>query len=153
HEDQFGRLSMWRAYAPKNGVAFVLRNGPFVAESNALQAFTSPVAYATRDAFLPFFEELVSGIEGHVGLLADLGGAFVHDTLINVFKVAVQSTKHPAFKEEREWRVIYDPTRLQRLDKMTEQQLERVPTEVISLSGVPQRVYSIPFRNYPEEGF
>lgn len=153
HEDQFGRLSMWRAYAPKNGVAFVLRNGPFVSESNALQAFTSPVIYATKDAFLPSFEEVVVAIEQNVEFLTGLGGAFVHDMLINVFKFAVQSTKHPAFKEEREWRVIYDPTRLQRLGQMTDDQLKRVPTEIMSLGGVPQRVYSIPFQNYPDEGF
>jgi hypothetical protein len=153
HEDQFGRLSMWRAYAPKNGVAFVLRNNPFVSESNALQAFTSPVVYAMKDAFLPSFEEVVSGIEQNIDLLASMGGAPVHDILINMFKFAVQSTKHPAFKEEREWRVIYDPVRLQRLDQMTGEQLKRVPTKVMSLGGVPQRIYSIPFQNYPDEGF
>lgn len=153
HEDRFGRLSMWRAYAPKNGVAFVLKNNPFISESNALQAFTSPVLYALRDGFLPSFDELVTRIEGHLELLADLGGAFVHDSLINTFKFAIQSTKHPAFQEEREWRVIYDPTRLQRADNMTEEQQRRVPSEVLSLGGVPQRVYAIPFQNYPEEGF
>lgn len=153
HEDRFGRLSMWRAYAPKNGVAFVLHNKPFVSESNAIQAFTSPVMYAERDSFLPSFEEVVVGIEKNIDLLAGLGGAFVHDTLIRVFKFAIQSTKHPSFKEEREWRVIYDPTRLQREGLMTDQQLQRIPTEVMSLGGVPQRVYAIPFKDYPEEGF
>lgn len=153
HEDRFGRLSMWRAYAPKNGVAFILRSNPFVSDSNALQAFTTPVMYAEPNDFLPSFEEVVSGIEQNIDLLINMGGAAVHDTLIRVFKFAIQSTKHPAFREEREWRVIYDPTRLQREGLMTEQQLERIPTEIMSLGGVPQRVYSIPFQNYPEEGF
>jgi hypothetical protein len=153
HEDQFGRLSMWRAYAPRNGIAFVLRNSPFVNDSNALQAFTSPVVYATKDAFLASFEELVVGIEQNIDLVVGLGGAAVHDLLISVFKFAVQSTKHPAFREEREWRVIYDPTRLQRLDAMTDEQQRRIPTEIMSLNGVPQRVYSIPFQDYPDEGF
>lgn len=61
HEDRYGRLSMWRAYAPKNGIAFILRNTPFVVESNALQAFTSPVLYVEPEAFLPYFEEIVIG--------------------------------------------------------------------------------------------
>lgn len=153
HEDRFGRLSMWRAYAPKNGVAFVLRNQPFVTESNALQAFTSPVLYAMREGFLPSFEDLANRIEENVDLLAGFGGAFVHDSLMSVFKFAVQSTKHPAFMEEREWRVIYDPMKLHRSELMTEEQQRRVPTEIMSLGGVPQRTYSIPFQNYPEEGF
>lgn len=153
HEDRFGRLSMWRAYAPKNGIAFVLRNTPFVSESNALRAFTSPVVYAMPTDFLSSFEELVTGIEANSDLLKEMGGAAVHDILINVFKFGVQSTKHPSFKEEREWRVIYNPTRLQRSGQMTDEQLKRVPTEIMSLGGVPQRVYSIPFQDHPAEGF
>lgn len=62
HEDRYGRLSMWRAYAPNNGVAFILRNTPFVAESNALQTFTSPVLYAEPEDFLTYFEEIVGGL-------------------------------------------------------------------------------------------
>src|SRR3546814_931439 len=30
HEDKYGRLSMWRAYAPKNGVACILKNTQLV---------------------------------------------------------------------------------------------------------------------------
>jgi len=153
HEDKFGRLSMWRAYAPKDGVAFVFSNGPFMRESNALHAFTSPVAYAMPDDFQPAFEEVVASIEKNIELLAPLGGQCVHDLLMNAFQFAVQSTKHPSFKEEREWRVIYSPARIRREGAMTEEHQRRIPTEILSLGGVPQRVYSIPFRDYPDEGF
>ncbi|NYT78084.1 DUF2971 domain-containing protein [Alcaligenaceae bacterium] len=153
HEDKFGRLSMWRAYAPKNGVAFILNNRPFICESNALNAFTSPVAYSTREDFQPAFQEVVSSIENNIETLQHLGAKQVHDRLLNAFRFAVQSTKHPAFKEEREWRVIYSPTLLLRDGRLTEEQGKRVPTEIMTLGGVPQRVYAIPCRDYPEEGF
>jgi hypothetical protein len=153
HEDKFGRLSMWRAYAPKDGVAFIMNNGPFLCESHALNAFTSPVAYAMPEDFQPAFQEVVDSIERNVEMLKPLGGQFVYDTLMGTFRLAVQSTKHPSFKEEREWRVIYSPTLLQRDGELTEKQLTRVPTEIMSLGGVPQRVYAIPFRNHPEDGF
>ncbi|RYG94611.1 MAG: DUF2971 domain-containing protein [Alphaproteobacteria bacterium] len=152
HEDAFGRLSMWRAYAPKDGVAFVLNNHPFVSESDALNAFTSPVAYALEGDFQPYFAEMVERIEAAIDDIIPLGGSFVHDSLMQIFRFAVQSTKHPAFKEEREWRVIYSPTLLAREEKLTDDQMERVPTDIVSLGGVPQRVYSIMFRDYPEEG-
>lgn len=153
HEDKFGRLSMWRAYAPKDGVAFILNNRPFISESNALNAFTSPVAYAMPDDFQPAFQEVVLSIEQNIGMLKPFGGKFVHDMLLNAFRFAVQSTKHPAFKEEREWRVVYSPTLLQQDGRLTQQQLARVPTEIMTLGSVPQRVYAIPFRDYPDEGF
>jgi hypothetical protein len=153
HENNFGRLSMWRAYAPKNGVAFIMNNDPFLCESDALGAFTSPVAYAMPDGFQPAFEEVVAAVEANIDTIKPLGGQFVHDMLMRAFRFAVQSTKHPSFKEEREWRVIYSPSLLHKENLLTEQQMSRVPTEIMSLGGVPQRVFAIPFVDYPDEGF
>ena len=45
-EDRYGRLSMWRAYGGDVNVAFVMNGAPFVGDSDALMAFTSPVFYA-----------------------------------------------------------------------------------------------------------
>lgn len=153
HEDAFGRLSMWRAYAPKDGVAFILNNGPFLSESNALNAYSSPVVYATADEYRVPFEEFVASIEANIETLRPFGGQFVHDMVVTAFRFAVQSTKHPSFKEEREWRVLYTPTILLRNGAMTDTQLQRIPTEIMSLGGVPQRVYAVPFRDHPDEGF
>lgn len=153
HEDRFGRLSMWRAYAAKDGVAFVMKNTPFLNESNALQAFSSPVSYATPEDFQPTFEEVVYSIETNIGFVKQMGGHAVHEMLMHAFRFAVQSTKHPAFQEEKEWRVIYTPTILGVQGDITPQQMERVPTRILSINGVPQRVYSIPFRDYPDDGF
>lgn len=152
-EDAFGRLSMWRAYASRNGIAFVFNNTPFMTENNVLNAFTSPVLYATQETLAGYFEELVSGFETNLELVQSMGGEAFHDTLMNTFRFAVQSTKHPAFREEREWRVIYSPTVLQRKGEMTSEQLDKIPTDIMTLNGVPQRIYAIPFRDHPEEGF
>lgn len=152
-EDQFGRLSMWRAYANRNGIAFVFNNKPFVAENDVLHAYSSPVIYSTVDGYLTHFDEVVKGVEGAFEIIAQRGGANMHDLLTHAFRFAIQSVKHPAFEEEREWRVIYAPTMLLREGLMDEQQLKKVPTEIMTLGGVPQRVYSIPFQNHPEQDF
>lgn len=152
-EDAHGRLSMWRAYGSRNGVAFVFQNTPFVTESDVLHAYTSPVIYANPDTFVPYFEEVVSSVEQNLDFLKQFGGKTFHDALMLAFRFAVQSTKHPAFREEREWRVIYSPTLLHKDGILTEEQLKRVPTEVLVLNGVPQRVFAIPFKNYEDEGF
>ncbi len=152
-EDEFGRLSMWRAYANRNGVAFVFNNTPFMKESNALNVFSSPVVYATAESFTPYFAKIVTGVEGNLELINSLGGEFLHEMLMHAFRFAIQSTKHPSFHEEREWRVIYSPTILQRRGEHTQVQLDRIPTEIETLNGIPQRVYAIPFKDYPDEGF
>lgn len=153
HEDAYGRLSMWRAYASKNGVAFILNNTAFVSESNALDAFTSPVFYAMPTDFQYSFEEVVASVEQNTAGLAQLGANYTHQMLLAAFRMAVQSTKHPAFQEEREWRVIHSPTLAPSRAVSSEMKDERIKPQIMSINSVPQRVYEIPFRNYTEEGF
>jgi hypothetical protein len=152
HEDEYGRLSMWRAYAMRDGVSFVFKNTPFTSESHALHAYTCPVIYAARETFLPHFDRLVTSIEENIDHLARYGGAFVNEMLLQAFRFTVQSTKHPSFKEEREWRVLYSPSIAERPGFDIEQHRLRVPTKIETIHGVPQRIYTIPFKNYPDEG-
>ena len=51
--------------------------------------------------------------------------------------------KHPGFHEEKEWRVIHSPT---------QEPSERVLCHTEVIGGVPQPVYKIPLRNFPDEG-
>jgi hypothetical protein len=152
-EDRFGRLSMWRAYAPKDGVAFVFNNGPFMSETNAINAYSAPVQYVTEDEFKEAFTKLVEGVEANIDLIAKYGGQHLYEWLTHAFTLIVQSTKHPSFSEEREWRVLYSPALLFRNGALDDNQLARIPTQIMTLGGVPQRVFAIPFRNYPDEGF
>lgn len=151
--DDYGRLSMWRAYAGRNGVAMVLNTGPFLRESNALNAYSTPVLYATPRSFLPHFEEIVSNLEGGMDVIEVAGWEWLLEALIIAFRFIVQSTKHPAFREEREWRVIYSPMLLLRSNELGHEQMTRVPTERLIINGVPQRVYAIPFVDYPDDGW
>ena len=52
--------------------------------------------------------------------------------------------KHPGFKEEREWRVVYNPT---------EQVSTHVASSIEVINGVPQEVFKIPLQDIPEENF
>jgi hypothetical protein len=45
---------MWRAYGGATGVAIVLSPTPFLVESQALRAYTSPVGYFTPTEFRQF---------------------------------------------------------------------------------------------------
>lgn len=65
----------------------------------------------------------------------------------------MQATKHPAFKEEQEWRVLYSPKVVERRGQATPTHRERIPCKIVTIGGVPQRVYTLPFRDYPDEGF
>jgi hypothetical protein len=140
HENRIGRLSMWRAYGGPTSVALVLNNKPFLEPTDVLHAYTSPVLYADAAGFNAAFERMTANLEQAGPRLRELDREIIHDRLFNSFLFAALCTKHPGFREEREWRVIH-----------TEQMhpSKNLVKEVESVRGVPQFVYKIPLRNIP----
>ncbi|TLP67692.1 DUF2971 domain-containing protein [Parasedimentitalea maritima] len=143
-ENKFGRLSMWRAYGGNTNVAFVFNNAPFISDSNALNAFTSPVLYTSPEGFLDYFREVVEGLENNFDLLTELGPELVSQTLFSAFHFSILSAKHPGFSEEREWRVLHCPTLWPS---------DRLQSHIQCISGVPQKIFKLKLEDYPDEGF
>lgn len=143
-EDKYGRLSMWRAYGGNTNVALVMNNGPFLRESSATNAFTSPVFYGDPENFVKEFKKVVDILEQEISTARQLGGDAVLRIFQNVFHFTALSTKHPGFAEEREWRVILSPTMFPS---------DKVGFDLEVVNGVPQRVYKFPLVDYPDESF
>jgi hypothetical protein len=143
-EDQYGRLSMWRAYGGDTNVAFVFNNGPFLRESNATNAYTSPVLYCDPERFTDNFVEVVANLEKYLPIAKAMGGERVKGLLESMFHFASLSAKHPGFAEEREWRVILSPTVFP---------TKKLRWDIEIVDGAPQRVYKFPLKNFPEDGF
>jgi hypothetical protein len=142
-ENRTGRLSMWRAYGHSAGVGMILNAAPFLRPSDALKAYTSPVAYLDGEAFGQEFFNLLQSIEANIPTLKALGEEVVRAHIFEVFRMAILCTKHPGFKEEREWRVIYTPTY---------QKSARLLSEIQSINGIPQPIHKIPLKDVPDEG-
>lgn len=142
-EDDHGRLSMWRAYGGENGVALVLNPHVFFTETDALAAYTYPVAYRTAQQFVSDFENWVAGLETNRDLLKSIGYNRCFALLFEALKIGVICTKHPGFAEEREWRIVYSPA----------QERSSVLKECIEVvRGVPQTVVKIPLVEKPDQG-
>ena len=142
-EDRYGRLSMWRAYGGGAGVALVVNGGPLLRPSNALSAYTSPVAYFHQAQVKEAFDRLLAGVETNMEFVRSLGEDQVRGHMFAAFRYAILCTKHPGFHEEREWRVIYSP-RFQSSD--------RIISSVECINGIPQSICKIPLRDVPDEG-
>lgn len=134
---------MWRAYANGAGVALVMNNTPFVATTDELKAYSVPVLYLTDVEFGEALDSCLDSVEANAANFKGLQP----DTITNIvfwwlIFLAV-SLKHPAFQEEREWRVIYLPP------------IARSPViheAVESIGGVPQIVQKIPLKHDPSVG-
>ena len=138
-ENRDGRLSMWRAYAPKNGVALVLNNEPFLRPSAGFNAYTSPVEYSDVGDFEQYFIELYNSFSENRKLFESLGPDLIKRHFINAFRFAICSTKHPGFREEQEWRVIYN------VEKSI-----AIKQSVCSINSIPQVIQKIPLKDNVE---
>ena len=142
-EDTFGRLSMWRAYGSATGVALVLNNAPFLSPSEALKAYSSPVAYLTKKGIEKELEKIAGALEKDSDFVRVNGRQTAINYVFNAFRFAALCTKHPGFREEREWRVVYTPE----FDKS-----DRLIKDIQVIEGVPQPIYKLPLSNILEEG-
>jgi hypothetical protein len=142
-EDDFGRLSMWRAYGGTTGVALVMNTTAFQSSSDALGAHTSPVEYLTEQEVAVELVRVADGLSADEAQVEQLGREGLKHAIFNVFRYAAICNKHPGFSEEREWRIICTPG----IDSA--QRLER---EMRCVAGVPQPILKIPLKDYPEEG-
>lgn len=142
-EDEHGRLSMWRAYGGITGVALVMNGKPFISPSDALKAYTSPVAYLDVPGFQDSFSEIVFNIQENAEYLESQGKQTVSSYMFSAFQYAIHCTKHPGFREEKEWRILHTP-------KL--QPSARLIRDVVSIRGVPQPIYKIPLKDVPTEG-
>ena len=142
--DVYGRLSMWRAYSSgMAGVALVMNSYPFQVESDALKAYSVPVAYMSDMEFSRRIDQCLDIIECNLDAVDCLDEASVTLILFRWLVFMAVSMKHPGFHEEEEWRVIYIPS----MDES-----KTIKAAVESIHGIPQVVQKIPLRNDPEAG-
>lgn len=137
--DETGKLSMWRAYGGTTASVALIFNTDFLGrDDNQLGAVSSPVLYGDVMRFAEEFHRVVVNLESNAELMKVAGRDAVKIILFNSFQFSVLSTKHDAFKEEEEWRVIYRPKANHTI--FIEESAE-------CIKGVPQMVYKIPLRD------
>lgn len=143
-EDDYGRLSMWRAYGGRTGVALVLNNDAFAAETDEMHVFSSPVFYQDVKEFGAWFQVWVENLLASEEQLKNFGSENVKAWLFTVFRSFALCTKHPGFEEEKEWRVFYSP--------YFEGESSWIESSVEIVHGVPQPVMKLQLRDDVEKG-
>ncbi|MGV8713061.1 MAG: DUF2971 domain-containing protein [Nitrosomonas sp.] len=142
-DDQYGRLSMWRAYGGEAGVALIINGGVLFRPSNALASYSSPVGYFNDEQLREELELVASRIAGNPKLIGEIGRDGVKNAIFQMFRFAAVCTKHPAFKEEREWRIISSPA-------FESSDLMPFHTEIIG--EISQKILKIELKDHPQRG-
>lgn len=143
-EDNYGRLSMWRAYGGRAGVALVMNNTAMASDADDMQVFSSPVFYQDGPAFVEWFQHWAATLLAAEEKLHGIGAEEVQNTLFKVFRSFALCTKHPGFAEEREWRVFHAP--------ILEGVSEWVEASVEIVGGVPQHVMKLQLKDDADKG-
>jgi hypothetical protein len=113
-EDVHGRLSMWRAFGggATARVALVLKSDIIQNQNVApLQLLLNPVGYFTDQEFETELDSVISNIRSERDFLRTLNHPMLVHTVFLMHVAHVVCSKHEGFHEEREWRIIYSPTR------------------------------------------
>lgn len=136
-ENLNGRLSMWRAFGPGTvpRVAMVVSLPWYTEATQHLSLIFSAVGYFTDDEVARQMREVMDNIRANLSLLQSVDPRWVFGCAFAMLLVAVTCLKHEGFHEEREWRVIHQPTRWP---------LALVKPARKIVSGVPQIVYELP---------
>jgi hypothetical protein len=98
----------------------------------------NPVAYFNDQEFKDELDAVVRNIREERAFLCSLGRDFFVTNVFFMHVAHVVCLKHEGFHEEREWRIIYAPTRSP--SQLIEPAMETV-------SGIPQLVYKIPLED------
>ncbi|NJD08075.1 MAG: DUF2971 domain-containing protein [Methylococcaceae bacterium] len=132
HKD--GRLSMWRAYGGKAGVALVVKPTPLFLPTKRVGLEAGAVAYWTQAQLEREFRKVAERIEDNADYVRSMNREYMTDIIFRMFRFAVLCIKHPGFTEEQEWRILASPW-------MYDSSLLTQDIEVIS--GIPQIVQKL----------
>lgn len=140
-EDKYGRLSMWRAFgAGTPSVAIVLRAPADDAVPENTGLVLSPVEYFSESEFDAALAEVVDNVNREIEFLRQYPQTSIVELVARTFAMAAVSLKHPAFREEREWRAVHMPW-MQHVDERFAKR------EQVTQAGIPQMIYHLNLRD------
>lgn len=111
--DRDGVLSMWRAYGANGGGAAIVFDTSKLAAVEASPLIIAPVHYLTTEERLAWIEQKITTMIRHMRL-APVDIHLARSFALNFYerlRMFSLFTKHVGFREENEWRVVYDPKR------------------------------------------
>lgn len=139
-----GRLSMWRAFGRSTpGVALIF-NVPKPYSAMPLFCFLSPVSYPLKqEDHWNEYERIIQNVTANKDFLQDVPSQVVSGWIASILLLHAVSLKHPAFTEEREWRLCHFPSLFPSL---------YLKKQIQSVRGIPQVIHELPLMNKPDQG-
>lgn len=139
-DDLTGRLSMWRAYGFPNGVALIINGDEMLSQRQHMDVLSYPVRYLDHGKVILNLEKELESLIEKLDDLSQFSALDVATVLVELLCHIAISTKHFAFAEEAEWRIIYREETLER--GILSNAISTLKPEVIG--GCPEIICSLP---------
>ncbi|MGY4891715.1 UNVERIFIED_CONTAM: DUF2971 domain-containing protein [Xanthomonas axonopodis] len=114
-DDKDGLLSMWRAYGADGGGVAIVFNTKKLLENDNSPLIIAPVRYATTEERYAWMDWALSicskAVTGFGPSANDVSIGQIAAAYFQRLRYFAIFTKHAAFREENEWRVVYFPDR------------------------------------------
>lgn len=141
HDDWLGQLSMWRAYGgSRASVALIFKPEIIFDPSVSLDLYSSPVLYGGDNEMAAELLKVVEALESSTATIAAVDPDMVIHIVAAALHFALLSTKHPGFREEREWRILSLARDLSAN--------AWVKSAVRSIGGIPQIIQIMPLHGH-----
>jgi hypothetical protein len=142
--DDTGVLSMWRAYGGDAGVCLLFNTDALTGDQEAYDVHITAVDYAGQPGFFARFTRILDDVECNLEKLKLVDKQRIANRWKAALDDMVLSTKHPGFKEEKEWRIIYQRT--------ASSHIPAPPHKIVDVGGIAQIVHYLPMIDVPEMG-
>lgn len=143
-----GRLSMWRGYGADCPVAFIFGTDSVEQQGGTLPVYSGAIRYMHQSRLIDELDHLILQLDANAEELRSLGENGVRAVVGAYVAAAACLTKHPAFREEREYRLFHIEG-MPPLVPALQNRLDIVPKVV---SGRPQKVLTLKFSDYSDFG-
>ena len=143
-DDDMGVLSMWRAYGGNTNVCLIFRTEALTNPQEAYDVDITAVDYQGQDGFSARFTRILDDVEKNLEQLKSFDRQWIAFSWKAVLDDMVLSTKHPSFREEKEWRIIYR--------RKSHSVIPAPPHKIVVIGGIAQVVHYLPMVDVPECG-
>lgn len=143
-----GRLSMWRGYGADCPVAFVFGTEAVEQPGGALPVFSGPVRYMDQSGLVKELDQLINELNANAQELQRFGEDAMRAVVGAYVAAAACLTKHPAFREEREYRLFH----IEGMPQLREELQNRLNIVTKVVAGRPQKVLTVKFSDYSSLG-
>lgn len=137
-----GRLSMWRGYGALEVAAAVYLRTKGVWGEGPYGLVGYPCVYWGQREFAREIDTRITFMEAHRAAIKKLPASRFVNSLFGMLQVFCAAIKHPGFKEETEWRLLYLPKLYPSIGLDARR-------DIVPINGTPQTIYRVPLDGEP----